>query len=221
MARVPREGFLGPVYLENNSITVCRQLAEALGEDVAEVPNAYWYPPSVPLWGANGTDLDKFVKRFEKELNGSSDVKSNLVTFFNIQDSSEVRGVKKSFNARLPHGVSLQGGVPQDRVEILVVPGLLAIAQYHVQPNSNSSITVPIGQVTTEPDRIEKIEKLLQFRTQTSMAGEVLWSTGGANKSGLIEDKFLGFESNLGGHDDRLSKERKKDTLIMWKPSRS
>lgn len=215
-------GVLGPVYLENNTIEICKQLGIVSEETAGEVPNAYWYPACVPLWGANGTDLDRFVRRFEKELNISSDIKANLVTFFNIQDSSEIRAVRKSFNARLPHGVSLQGDVPKDRVEILVVPGLLAIAQYHVQPNANSGLTVPVGQLTTDPDRIGKIERLMQARMQKSAVSEVLWSKNNPSKEGLIDEDLLGFDSKSSGCDDVMipKEEKKKDTLIRWKPKR-
>ncbi|MGM0983409.1 MAG: hypothetical protein ACQEXG_08280 [Pseudomonadota bacterium] len=215
-------GMLGPVYLPKNAITIYRFLGEAASEYNEEIPNAYWYPASVPLWGASGTDLEKFVRRFENELSSCADRKQNLIAFFNTQDSSEGKVIKKAFNARLPHGVSLRGGSPQDRVEILVVPGLLAIAQYHVQPNNNSSVTVPVGQLTTDPERIEKIERLFQSRVQTSSGSEILWSNSSSHNEDLLDEDFLGLESKPGkGRGVASSKVNKKDPVVKYKPSRA
>lgn len=210
-------GILGPVYLPTNSIAISRYLGEAAGEYDEELANAYWYPSSVPLWGASGTDLEKFVRSFENELSSFADIKKNLVTLFNVQDSSESKAIKKAFNARLPHGVSLRGGSPQDRVEILVVPGLLAVAQYHVQPNSNSSVTVPVGQLTKDPERIEKIEKLLQSRVNTSSGSDVLWSNNSSQNEGLLDEDFLGLELKPGkGKDVIASKRNKKESVVKY-----
>lgn len=74
-------GILGPVYLPKNAITIYRALGEVASEYSEEIPNAYWYPASVPLWGASGTDLEKFVRRFESELSSYADRKQNLVAF--------------------------------------------------------------------------------------------------------------------------------------------
>lgn len=89
----------------------------------------------------------------------------------------------------------LRGGSSQDRVEVFIVPGLLAIAQYHVQPDSNSSVTVPVGQLTTDPERIEKIERLFQSRVQTSFGSDILWSSSSSYNEDLLDEDFLGLES--------------------------
>lgn len=218
---VSTRGILGPVYLPNNARLIYRLLDEVASEHGEEIPNAYWYPASVPLWGASGTDLEKFVRRFENELSSHSDVKNNLVSFFNIQDPSEIKVIKKSFNARLPHGVSLRGGILQDRVEILIVPGLLAIAQYHIQPNSNSSVTVPVGQLTTDPDRIRKIESLFQLRVQSSSGSEVLWSNNNFRNEQLLDELFFDLESPSSGSEDiKPAKAAKKEAVIKWKSRR-
>jgi len=210
-------GILGPVYLPTNARTIYRSLGEAAREHAEDVPNAYWYPASVPLWGASGTDLENFVRSFENELSSFSDRKQNLVTLFNIQDPSEIKTVKKAFNARLPHGVSIRDGSPQDRVEILIVPGLLAVAQYHVQPNSNSSVTVPVGQVTTDPERMEKIGRLFQSRIRASSGSEVLWSNNSSHNESLLDEELLGLELKPGkGISAAPSKVNKKEPVVKY-----
>lgn len=211
-------GILGPVYLESNAIAISKTLGSLVREEGADVPNMYWYPASVPLWGANGTDLEKFISRLEKELNSNSESVSNVITFFNIQENKEIRAIKKSFNARLPHVVSLQGGSPQDRVEIIVIPGFLAIAQYHVQPNSDSCVTIPVGLLTTDPVRMKKIENLLQLRMQGSTGSEILWSKSNVSSKGLIDKEFLRLESRPQADDlKEFSGDQKKQTSIKWK----
>lgn len=94
--------------------------------------NAYWYPADVPLWAANGPDLAQFVRRLEKELRISRGSEGNLVALFNTRDAKEKKQRTKAFKARLPQGIALWGELQRDRLELFVVPGVLAIAQYHV-----------------------------------------------------------------------------------------
>lgn len=214
-------GILGPVYLESNAIAISKILGSLVREEEADVPNMYWYPACVPLWGANGTDLEKFISRLEKELNFNPESFSNIITLFNIQENKETRAIKKSFNARLPNGVSLQGGTPQDCVEIIVIPGFLAIAQYHVQPNSDSCVTVPVGHLTTDPVRMKRIESFLQSRMQSSTGSEILWPKSKASSKSLIDEEFMGLESN--SHDVQLqnfSDAPKEQPSIKWKPKK-
>jgi hypothetical protein len=96
------------------------------------------------------------------------------------------------FGARLPNAVSLSGKVLMDRLELLVVPGLLAVAQYHIQPSDTSAVTIPIGHVTTDPDRIARISALLQLRVKDAQSIEVLWPGKKTEVQDLVDTDWLG-----------------------------
>jgi len=63
-----------------------------------------------------------------------------------------------------------------DKVEMLVVRDVLAIAQYHVQPDPASAISVPIGFVTTDLDRITRVTKVLRSRCIRTTNVSTLWA---------------------------------------------
>jgi hypothetical protein len=43
-------------------------------------------------------------------------------------------------------------------LEILLIPDVIALVQYHGQPNSDSALTLPIGYITVEPERLELLK---------------------------------------------------------------
>jgi hypothetical protein len=45
---------------------------------------------------------------------------------------------------------------------LFLISDVLATAQFHIQPNKDSSVKVPIGFVTIEPERIKDITELLK-----------------------------------------------------------
>lgn len=61
-----------------------------------------------------------------------------------------------------PYGFSTP--IEHDRIELLVVPGIFALVQYHGQPNADSGVSVPIGYMTTEPERVEHLEKVFRSK---------------------------------------------------------
>src|SRR5690606_38677107 len=100
--------------------------------------------------------------------------------------------LKRKFHTRLPHAVLFSGNVALDRIELLVVPNRLVVAQYHLQPSPASAVTFPIGFVSVEEDRIEKVTEVLRDRLQPNVASSVVWSADSQDIHSLVD--FSGLE---------------------------
>ncbi|WP_411705097.1 hypothetical protein [Edaphovirga cremea] len=153
--------MIGPIYLEANRhavVNFIRNQSKRWTEDAKHT--ALWLGSSVPLWAANGELLSEFVYRIEPLLSNLNDDAGHICALLHY----ELRDNKASFQARIPNGITFKGPPLEDRVEIFLIPDELAVVQYHCQPSSDSAITVPIGYMTIEPERLVVIESLLKER---------------------------------------------------------
>ena len=182
-------GLLGPIYLVGNRTTLINMLrSEDHEEERSSI--AHWLPADVPFWAANSTELVEFVAKFQKALDRKDG--GRLVACFKGEGASEERSLKRAFHSRLPHAVMFSGGIRLDRFELLVVPERLAVAQYHVQPSKVSAVTLPIGYATTDPNRVDRITRLLAQRLAPTISASISWSADSQHVQSLIDFKALG-----------------------------
>ena len=184
--------LLGPVYQKNNRIEIERWLNNFLEDHEKKLERIYWLPANVPLWAANGNDLTEFIAKINTVLKKSDNSFEGLVTLFPTKNNDDNFSPRiKSFSQRLPHGVALYNASPIDRVELMVFQGLFAIAQYHLQPNNTSGITIPIGFMTSDPARIDRIQKVLIDRLKDVSSCRVMWSQHKRNLDDLLDMEYL------------------------------
>ena len=188
--------LLGPIYLTSNRTTLVNLLKPQV-EDEAAARIAHWLPASVPFWAANSSELVDFVPKFQHALCRDGD--GRLVACFGGRDSSDQKGLKRRFHSRIPHAVWFAGSLDLDRVELLVVPERLVVAQYHLQPSKHSAVTLPLGFVSTEPDRVARVTKVLTERLGPSRHASVLWSSDSQSVHSLEDFRRLGLLSGPGG----------------------
>lgn len=188
--------LLGPVYLTNNRTTLVN-LLKPHAEDETVARLAHWLPASVPFWAANSSELVDFVPKLQRALCRSED--GRLVACFGGPDSSAQRGLKRRFHSRIPHAVWFAGSAELDRVELLVVPERLVVAQYHLQPSKHSAVTLPLGFVSTEPDRVARVTKVLAGRLGPARHASVLWSSDSHSVHSLVDFRRLGLSSDADG----------------------
>ena len=182
-------GILGPIYLAGNRATLINMLRSE-DDDEERSSIAHWLPSDVPFWAANSTELVEFAAKFQKALDRRDG--GRLVACFMGEDASEERWLKRRFHSRLPHAVMFLGGSRLDRFELLVVPERLAVAQYHVQPSRVSAVTLPIGYATTDPDRVDRITRLLAQRLAPTIRTTISWSADSQKVESLVDFKALG-----------------------------
>lgn len=170
-------GMLGAVYLPHNSKLFISMLHNALRDYVGKTaPKALWYSSKVPLWGANGSQLSRFNRDLGNILGNYADDKIARISLLHPStDESEKRQERKRHFGRFPTGIGLTSEAKFDRLEILLIPDVIALVQYHGQPNSDSALTLPIGFITVEPERLELLKNLIIKRVEGAVA-TISWS---------------------------------------------
>lgn len=177
--------ILGPIYLFKNRETIRDMLKKSSAIASIERHRAVWYPSNSPLWGASEQDLFEFNRRICGDLTDKNDFSGVITLVKSGGDNRAKWGWKHSFEKKVSNGIILPKAEPQDRMEIFCIPGVLATVQFHIQPSDNSGVTVPIGYVTVDSDRIKLVEKVLSGRL-ASLDRELLW--GGKEEKPQVDD---------------------------------
>lgn len=169
--------IIGPLYDNNNRITLGRIL-ENLSRDWPEeqIHSALWLSSSVPLWAANATLLNDFCRKTSEKLSKAPHMKGRITAILSFDDKKEFGQLRSTYHNRIPNGIAFEGADLQDRFEIFLIPGQLAVVQYHFQPTDESAATVPIGYITYDPARVEHIDNFLNSRLFGRGEGFVVWS---------------------------------------------
>lgn len=202
--------MIGPIYLESNRRTITdfiRERSKLWSED--EKHTGLWLASCVPLWAANGELLSEFVYRLEPLLSASREGAGHICALMH----EDFRDNRATFHTRIPNGVTFTGHPLEDRVEIFLIPGELAVVQYHCQPSGDSAITVPIGYVTIDPDRLAVIESLLNLRLAGRPAPRLSWPAKGRTVKELFDEERFMSNSTVPARNVRQPE-------IFYKPKR-
>ncbi|MGD6736141.1 hypothetical protein ACP5PY_07060, partial [Photobacterium leiognathi subsp. mandapamensis] len=186
-------GMLGAVYLPDNAKRFINVLKDTLRlQENSIIPKAIWYSSDVPLWGANSSQLARFNRDLGDVLDKNSEAEGSRVTLLHSgKNSGESRLKRKQHLGRFANGVSLSSEAKFDRFELLLIPGVIGIVQYHGQPHIDSALTLPIGYVTTDPERLQLLEQLLVNRVDGATAS-INWSDSKCDTlSSLLPDSLL------------------------------
>lgn len=202
------QAMIGPIYLEKNRRLIesfIRDQARFWSEDATHT--ALWLASSVPLWAANGQLLSDFVYRIEPLLSASREGTGHICALLH----KELRDNHSTFWSRIPNGIEFAGAPLEDRMEIFLIPGQLAVVQYHCQPSTDSAITVPIGYITVEGERLARIESLLKARLSDRRPPKLRWPSKDRSLDQLFDiERFMGTEQARVSHAP----------LIVFKPKR-
>lgn len=202
------QAMIGPIYLEKNRRMIesfIRDLARLWPEDATHT--ALWLASSVPLWAANGQLLSDFVYRIEPLLSASREGTGHICALLH----RELRDNHSTFWSRIPNGIEFSGAPLEDCMEIFLIPGQLAVVQYHCQPSTDSAITVPIGYITVEGERLARIESLLKTRLSDRPAPKLRWPSKDRTLDQLFDmERFMDMEQARESHTP----------VIFFKPKR-
>lgn len=207
-------GMLGAVYLPDNAKRFINLLRDALrGYKSKTVPKAIWYSSKVPLWGANGSQLSRFNRDVGNIIDNYADNKGAGVTLLHpCENEAESRLQRQSHLGRFPNGISLTSPALFDRLEMLLIPGVIGLVQYHGQPNFDSALTLPIGYTTIDPERLELLERLLSKRLAGAYA-KVNWHESKSETLGsLLSEDILAYLDKKSGNDVEDAIRRKQKT---------
>ncbi|WP_254303064.1 hypothetical protein [Rahnella sp. BCC 1045] len=176
-------GVFGPLYLLENRRDALQWIRKTLHEqDEVTDLKALWMPSNVPFWGANSEDIDRFVQDLKSILEQKdSDAKVSLIHQGGHWD------VRQYLKNIFPCGLSTP--LALDRLELFVIPDIFGLIQYHGQPNTDSGVSLPIGYMTKDPDRIKHLELLFKSRVGDFSNLNCTWaSSKGTNSPDKIQD---------------------------------
>jgi len=178
-------GIFGPMYLTENRREAFQWIRKAIHENdnVTEL-KALWMPSNVPFWGANSEDLDRFIQSLKTTLEQrDSDAKIALI------HQGNKWGVRPYLKNIFPCGLST--AFELDRIELFIIPGVLGFIQYHGQPNTDSGISLPIGYITKDPERIKFLELFFKSRLGELSNLNVTWGFNGDSKFPATKQDIL------------------------------
>lgn len=178
-------GVFGPLYLIENRRDALQWIRKTLHEhdDFTEL-KALWMPSNVPFWGANSEDIDRFVQDLKNILEQKgSNAKVSLI------HQGKKWDVRQHLINIFPYGLSTP--VELDRLELFIIPGIFGLIQYHGQPNTDSGVSLPIGYMTKDPERINSLELLFKSRIGDLSNLNSTWGTSGEPKSPATEQDLL------------------------------
>jgi len=204
--------MLGPLYLLSNRTKIIETIRESrrVGWGENEKRQALWLSSNVPLWGASGFALAEFSRKVENELAENTKDKGDLSVIFEVHDTVRERDLKNVFSNRIENGIGLHGQRVVGRMELFVVPGILAVAQYQVQLSPESGLCIPIGYITTEPSKLEIITNLLFQKFDMAAKFSVMWSKGKKDMKQLLGDKLFELTERQFEGDKKRPEERVK-----------
>lgn len=207
------QAILGPIYLERNKLLLERFIRDlSKNWDPSKCHVALWLSSFVPLWGENGSLLGEFSRKIESLLSERETNKGYLIGVFPYSEYKDLQELKRRFGSRIPTGIGFKGEHLQDRMEILIIPEQLAVTQFHVQPSKDSSITVPIGFITTDPERIKRIHSILTHRLQQRPKPVLAWSN-----QNLVINELIGLEQFGVNITESHPPQKNVNTVISYK----
>lgn len=206
------KGLIGAIYLPENAKRFINDLHDALRHLEGQLTSKIiWYSSDVPLWGANSSQLVEFNLELKAILESYNEDKTAQLALLHGGENKEENRIKRQRHVgRFPNGVSLNSVAQFDRLELLLIPNVIGMVQYHAQPNQESAMTLPIGYMTTEPERLKMLEGILVKRASGSKA-TVSWNeTREETLSTLLTDEILAALSPESGPEVAQAQRRKQ-----------
>lgn len=191
--------IVGNLYTDNTLDIIDNFLKNEMSEDDNSykkklLPGALWFTtPNNKSWGKYNrfSDLVKVINNIFDGRNKNA--KLTLCTPCNSHD--EAYSIGRMYEQT---GIRLQGCnsvFDSQNIEILVIPEILVISLYHFVTNDLRNLTVPVGYITTDKDKVKKVtQKLNRWLTNSKFNSYFDQYNKRQNASSLSTvDSVLGF----------------------------
>jgi hypothetical protein len=153
--------LVGNIYSKENSDLINSLLDYKLGED-AKIPSKgiLWsIEPSNKVWG-RGPELETFLQSLEQRLDERKRPVGTVLAV-NVQSKQEAFKVKDLYGITKCEFQGLNKHIGNGQVEILLIPGVLLVCTFHSLIENHYPLTLPLGFVTTDEDRIRAVQDYL------------------------------------------------------------
>ncbi|WP_395598524.1 hypothetical protein AB4P95_04820 [Pseudomonas sp. A1437] len=153
--------IVGPLFTAKNMRLILNGLALGVANTPTEsLPSKfYWRAPYTWHWGRTRT-LPQLIDRLSQLLSSKSEFYDPLISAVLIRDETH-RAPDKAFRKT----ILLNTGQLPRFVEILLVPGLLAVVLVHLPVEATYGHAVPLGFVSVDMSVIMKTEEFLRTVT--------------------------------------------------------
>ena len=162
--------FLGPLYSKANWDLISEYLdmpLSAIKKAKGEPPDLLWIAPSDGFWGQSVRTSACFSELVDRSASkGKKPTKlCNPKLYLPVQDASDRRAIGRwkqefSYYEKEVHG--LVEGFLDGNVEVLILPGYLAVVCYHISWPDRLPASFPIGFITTDRSRVSLVDKLVK-----------------------------------------------------------
>lgn len=162
--------FLGPLYSKANWELISKYLEvqlAAIKKAKGEPSDLLWIAPSDGFWGQSVRTSACFSELVDRSASkGKKPTKlCNPKLYLPVQDASDRRAIGRwkqefSYYEKEVHG--LAEGFLDGNVEVLILPGYLAVVCYHISWPDRLPASFPIGFITTDRSRVSLVDKLVK-----------------------------------------------------------
>jgi hypothetical protein len=142
------------------------QLA-AIEKTVDRVEEMLWIAPSDGYWGQSVRTASVFSELIDRSIiKGKNPVKLyDPKLYLPVRDSEDKQAIgrwKQEFSEHNKGVFGLVEGFLDGNVEVLLLPGYMAVVSYHISKPESLPVSLPVGYVTTDKNRVEVVTKLVK-----------------------------------------------------------
>lgn len=162
--------FLGPIYSQENWELIGRYLEKQCNPSSSaeeSPPDLIWLAPADGFWGQNvrtSACLDALVDQSVTKGKKSTRLYAPKL-FVPMQDSKDrfaINRWKQQFPKHKSNVFGLVEGFLSGNVEVLLLSNRLAAVSYHISRPESLPVTLPLGFITVDPERVRVITGLVE-----------------------------------------------------------
>lgn len=162
--------FLGPVYAQDNWRLIHEYLHQKLSiqiKDKQETRDFVWIAPSDSFWGKSLRTSAVYDSLIDAAVTkGKNPVRLyNPKLYVPVQDASDRQAIgswKQDFPTNHSNVYGLVEGFLDGNVEVMLLPGHLAVICYHISRPESLPVTLPVGFITTDQAKLKIVEALIE-----------------------------------------------------------
>lgn len=162
--------FLGPVYAKDNWKLIREYLDQKLStieKNRQEAGDLVWIAPSDSFWGKS----HRTSAIYDSLIDAAVTKGKNPVRLYNpklyvpVQNASDRQAIgswKQDFLKSHSNVYGLVEGFLDGNVEVMLLPGYLAVICYHISRPESLPVTLPVGFITTDKAKLGMVKALIE-----------------------------------------------------------
>tara|TARA_R110001583_G_scaffold195536_1_gene375632 strand:- start:3219 stop:4640 length:1422 start_codon:yes stop_codon:yes gene_type:complete len=162
--------FLGPVYAKDNWKLIREYLDPKLSlikNNKQEARDLVWIAPSDSFWGKSHRTSATYDSLVDAAVTkGKKPIRLyNPKLYVPVQDASDRLAIgswKQDFSGNHTDVYGLVEGFMDGNVEVMLLPGHLAVICYHISRPESLPVSLPVGFITTDKAKVGVVRALVE-----------------------------------------------------------